>query len=64
MVTNPWKPPYKPDQHEFARIVEVTYEADPEKVFELVIDDPDELEGFGYAVYRAYRFSSLYPDEQ
>lgn len=43
------------DRH-WARIVEVTHESPPTKVFELVIDDPS----VGWAVFRSDRIPSLY----
>jgi hypothetical protein len=42
---------------QWGRIFEVTYGETPEKVWELVIDDP----GGRYAIYRSQRFKSLYP---
>lgn len=41
----------------WARILQVTYGDDPQKVWELVIDDPSR----GYSVYRAQHIKSLYP---
>lgn len=41
----------------WARIFEVTHESPADKVFEIVIDDPET----GWAVFRADRFPSLYP---
>ncbi len=41
----------------WARVLEVTSGDEPEKVWELVIDDPSR----GYSMYRAQRFVSLYP---
>jgi hypothetical protein len=43
------------DRH-WARIVEVTHDSPPSKVFELVIDDPS----VGWAVFRSDRIPSLY----
>ena len=42
---------------QWARILEVTYGENPEKVWEVVIDDP----AMPYSVYRAQRLRSLYP---
>ena len=42
---------------QWARFLEVTYGDATEKIWELVIDDPDSR----YSVYRAQRFRSLYP---
>ena len=42
---------------QWARFLEVTYGDATEKIWELVIDDPDTR----YSVYRAQRFRSLYP---
>jgi hypothetical protein len=42
-----------------ARIVEVTHEAVPTKVFEIHVDHPDPA-SVGYVVYRADRFPDLY----
>lgn len=44
----------------WARILEVTRDDPPEKVFEVVIDDPDG----GWAMYRAEKYPSLYPHVQ
>ena len=41
----------------WARVLQVTHGENPEKIWELVIDDP----GRGYSVYRAQHFVSLYP---
>ncbi|MEM9407409.1 MAG: aryl-sulfate sulfotransferase [Acidobacteriota bacterium] len=41
----------------WGRVLEVTYGDDPEKVWELVIDDPSR----GYSIYRSQRLVSLYP---
>lgn len=41
----------------WGRVLEVTYGDEPEKVWELVIDDP----GRGYSMYRSQRLVSLYP---
>jgi len=43
--------------HQWARILEVTYGEKSEKIWELVIYDPEVR----YSVYRAQRFRSLYP---
>lgn len=43
--------------HQWARILEVTHDDEPKKVWELVIDDPEVR----YSVYRAQRLRSLYP---
>ncbi|HVS64973.1 MAG TPA: aryl-sulfate sulfotransferase [Thermoanaerobaculia bacterium] len=42
---------------QWGRVFELTYGEQPEKVWELVIDDP----GGRYAIYRSQRFKSLYP---
>ncbi|HVS12632.1 MAG TPA: aryl-sulfate sulfotransferase [Thermoanaerobaculia bacterium] len=42
---------------QWGRVLEVTYGEQPEKVWELVVDDP----GGRYAIYRSQRFRSLYP---
>ncbi len=41
--------------HHWARIVEVTRTDPPEKVFELVIDNPDKDNSIGWVVYRSER---------
>ena len=43
--------------HKWARILEVTHTSRPEKIWEVVIDDPVT----SYSAYRAQRFRSLYP---
>jgi hypothetical protein len=45
--------------HHWARIAEVTHTTPPEKVFEIVVDDPDKDSGIGWAVYRSERLASL-----
>ena len=48
--------------HHFARIVEVTHQDQPEKVFELIVGNPKGQEaGGGWSVYRAERLPSLEP---
>lgn len=42
--------------HHWSRIFEVTHDSPAEKVFEIVIDDPEA----GWAVYRSNRYPSLY----
>jgi len=42
---------------QWGRVLEVTYGEEPEKVWEVVIDDP----AVRYSIYRAQRFKSLYP---
>ena len=44
-----------------ARIIEVTHDSEPVKVFDLLVNDEDPT-ARGYAVYRADRIPSLYPD--
>lgn len=44
--------------HHWARVFEVTHESPAEKVWEIVIDDPE----MGWAVYRSVRYPSLYPN--
>lgn len=44
----------------WARIVEVTHTTPPEKVYELIIDNPDKESPIGWAVYRSERLPSLY----
>jgi arylsulfate sulfotransferase len=46
----------------WARIVEVTHESPPEKVFELTIQDPPGPGARDWFVYRAIHLPSLYPD--
>jgi arylsulfate sulfotransferase len=46
--------------HHWARIAEVTHTSPPQKVFELVIDNPDKDNTLGWAVYRSERLASLY----
>jgi hypothetical protein len=38
----------------------VTHANPPEKVFELVIDSPDEASPIGWAVYRSERLAGFY----
>lgn len=56
LVSNPFEHEMHPDNHKRIRINEVTHDKNPEKVFELVIDDPD----FGYSAYSAIRLDSFY----
>ena len=46
-------------QH-WARIAEVTHTSPPQKVFELVIGNPDKENTLGWAVYRSERLAGLY----
>ena len=46
--------------HNWARIIELTYEASAQTVFEMVVDDEPPA---GWRVYRAQRIAGLYPPE-
>lgn len=50
-----------PGAHQWARLVEVTHDEDPEVVWELFIDDRQTRPDIGWSVYRAERIPSLYP---
>ncbi len=41
----------------WARVLQVTYGENPEKIWELIVDDPAR----GYSIYRAQHIKSLYP---
>lgn len=64
MVDDPTANLQDPDNTKFARIVEVTRDAAPAKVFELVIDDRQASAPTGYTVYRSERLPSLYASVQ
>ena len=59
IVSDPDLHEIDPNNHKSLRIVEVTYEEEPQKVFELVIDDNDETP-MSYTAYRTIRIPSLY----
>jgi len=46
--------------HHWARIVEVTHDDVPKKVFEMTVDSTDAEKSIGWAIYRADRLPSLY----
>ena len=54
-VSDPELHELDPANHKSMRIVEVTYEDHPRKVFELRIDDTSGLFSTGYTAYRAVR---------
>jgi len=58
ILSNPELRETDPDGARWGRIVEVTYEDDPEVLFTLEVRDSDEEEG--YHVYQSQRFESLY----
>ena len=43
--------------HQWGRVLEVTHAPESEKIWEIVIDDPEVR----YSIYRAQRLRSLYP---
>ena len=51
--------PLDPDNHKSIRIVEVTREEIPRKVFELIIDDRSPERPVSYTAYRAARLPDL-----
>ncbi len=48
--------------HHWARIVEVTHDDHPDKVFELTVDSNDAEDAIGWAIFRSERLPSLYGD--
>jgi hypothetical protein len=46
----------------WARVVEVTHQTPPQKVFELIVGDPSRPSPPGWTVYRATRMPSLYSE--
>ena len=48
--------------HHWARIVEVTHDDHPDKVFELTVDSNDADDGIGWAIFRSERLPSLHGD--
>jgi arylsulfate sulfotransferase len=50
-----------PGSQQWARLVEVTHDDDPQIVWELLIDDRQTRPQIGWSVYRAERVRSLYP---
>jgi arylsulfate sulfotransferase len=57
IVSNPNLPVTDPNNRKVVQIIEVTYEPDPEVLFEIVIDDPNIS---GYSAFTAFRLPSLY----
>ena len=49
--------PFGPGTQRWARLMEVTHDENPEKVWELQLKE----DGVGWAIYRAERLPSLYP---
>ena len=47
----------------FARVVEVTYTTPPQKVFEVLVRDPNPAGpgAVSWSCYRSERFASVYP---
>lgn len=52
---------YEIDNLKFARIVEITAEDPPRKVYEVLFKDDSAVDPIGYTIYRATRVDSLYP---
>jgi hypothetical protein len=50
-----------PGTSRWARVVEVTHTQPADKVFELIIGNPDQPSNIGWTVYRSKRLASLYP---
>jgi arylsulfate sulfotransferase len=62
ILSDPTIPETSPDGGRFGRLVEVTYEEEPEVVLEVEIRDPDGDASVGYNLFRSIRFADLYPE--